>query len=198
MRRAHLRGASQTSSFFFRKNIFLRGHDIRSSTPNSSNGSHGGQAKSSGGCADCAPCGAGPIKTLLREASTPISRASSYASLSSANSAAPLPGPGAAALEEAFIGKKKDARLRNCFPAVPPPSDLAHEREQTSVESEYEEMTMHEIICGKDEDFPGLLGVVRAYVDSLDVETKIKVRLTKYLDFIEQRADGSYSTVRVH
>lgn len=61
------------------------------------------------------------------------------------------------------------------------------------VEDEYEEMTMDEIINGKG-SFPGLLGVVNAYLDSLNVEFTAKLKLKKYLDLIKNRADGSLQT----
>lgn len=60
----------------------------------------------------------------------------------------------------------------------------------TSVEEEYEEMTINEIINGKGEDFPGLLGVVNEYVKTLDVEYVKKLALRRYLNLIKQRADG--------
>ncbi|KAB5590747.1 Glutamate-cysteine ligase catalytic subunit [Ceratobasidium theobromae] len=61
------------------------------------------------------------------------------------------------------------------------------------IEDEYEEMTMDEIINGKG-SFPGLLGVVNAYLDSLNVEFTAKLKLQKYLDLIKRRADGSLQT----
>jgi len=63
-----------------------------------------------------------------------------------------------------------------------------------STEEEYEEMTMNEIINGKGDKFPGLLGVVNAYLNSLNVECSVKHRLQKYLDLIKRRADGSLMT----
>ncbi|KAG9077658.1 hypothetical protein FRC06_008784, partial [Ceratobasidium sp. 370] len=65
--------------------------------------------------------------------------------------------------------------------------------ERGPVEDEYEEMTINEIINGKD-SFPGLLGIVNAYLDSLNVEFTAKLKLQKYLDLIKRRADGSLLT----
>ncbi|KAG8722182.1 hypothetical protein FRC08_005931 [Ceratobasidium sp. 394] len=65
--------------------------------------------------------------------------------------------------------------------------------ERGPVEDEYEEMTINEIINGKD-SFPGLLGIVNAYLDSLNVEFTAKLKLQKYLSLIKQRADGSLMT----
>ncbi|KDQ21139.1 hypothetical protein BOTBODRAFT_25566 [Botryobasidium botryosum FD-172 SS1] len=65
--------------------------------------------------------------------------------------------------------------------------------EPKPVDEEYEEMTVDEIINGKDA-FPGLLGLVNAYLNSLDVEFEEKQRLHKYLDFVKRRANGSLLT----
>ncbi|KAG8735686.1 hypothetical protein FRC10_010275 [Ceratobasidium sp. 414] len=65
--------------------------------------------------------------------------------------------------------------------------------ERGPVEEEYEEMTINEIVNGKD-SFPGLLGIVNAYLDSLNVEFTAKVKLQKYLNLIKRRADGSLMT----
>ena len=192
MRRAHVRGAATSGKFFFRKNVFRRG-SATSSTNGDTDRSRGGSD-----CGECRKCGedaakAAPTSGAASAATSPttgLSRTPSSSSLSSANSGAPLPGPGAAALEEAKLGRKKETRLRNCFPVEPAPSEVERTaRQRVPVEEEYDEMSMEEIMCGKG-DFPGLLGLVRAYVDSLDVEAKIKVRLTKYLDFVERRANG--------
>ncbi|KAF8513160.1 glutamate-cysteine ligase-domain-containing protein [Hysterangium stoloniferum] len=85
----------------------------------------------------------------------------------------------------------KDKVLRNCYPDVQPPEGL----ERPPVEEEYEEMTINEIINGKKGHcFPGLMGVVNAYVNSLDVEFAIKDKLRKYLNLVKHRADGSLVT----
>ncbi|KAG8766543.1 hypothetical protein FRC12_006802 [Ceratobasidium sp. 428] len=54
-------------------------------------------------------------------------------------------------------------------------------------------MTVDEIINGKD-SFPGLMGVVNAYLDSLNVEFTAKLKLQRYLNLIKRRADGSLLT----
>jgi len=61
------------------------------------------------------------------------------------------------------------------------------------IEEEYEEMTLDEIINGKD-TFPGLLGLVNAYLNSLNVEFEEKRKLRKYLDLVKRRANGSLLT----
>ncbi|KAL7415490.1 glutamate-cysteine ligase catalytic subunit [Mrakia frigida] len=61
------------------------------------------------------------------------------------------------------------------------------------VEDEYEEMTVNEIINGKDA-FPGLLGVVNAYLNSLDIDIGAKCQIRKYLDLVKNRANGTLMT----
>lgn len=59
------------------------------------------------------------------------------------------------------------------------------------IEDEYEEMTINEIINGKpDSGFPGLLGLVYSYLNSLNVDVATRGQLAKYLDLVKHRADG--------
>lgn len=43
-------------------------------------------------------------------------------------------------------------------------------------------------------EYPGLLGLVRAYLDTLDVDTETSKKVNKYLDLIKRRSDGSLQT----
>ncbi len=61
-------------------------------------------------------------------------------------------------------------------------------------ENAYEEMSMAEIMCGKDDYFPGLIPLVRAYMDHIHCDSVTLKRLTTYLDFIEKRATGQLVT----
>jgi len=61
-------------------------------------------------------------------------------------------------------------------------------------ENSYEEMTMKEIMTGKCDYFPGLIPLVRAYLDYINCDDVAHARITKYLDFIEQRATGALVT----
>jgi len=93
---------------------------------------------------------------------------------------------------------KKETRLRNCFPEVegnivPPVNEADDDRRRIPVEEESEEMSINEIFCGKG-SYPGLLGLVNAYLNSLDVDFKSKRRLRKYLELVRLRADGSLKT----
>lgn len=65
------------------------------------------------------------------------------------------------------------------------------------VDDEYEEMTVDEIINGKSgkdaSTFPGLLGLVYAYLNSLNVDLSTRNELARYFDLIKNRANGSYT-----
>lgn len=60
---------------------------------------------------------------------------------------------------------------------------------QGSVDSEYSEMSLAEIFGGKDR-FPGLLNVVRNYLDYLNLDKDTRQELDRYLVVIEGRANG--------
>merc|ERR1712241_1111163 len=64
----------------------------------------------------------------------------------------------------------------------------------SSEENSYEEMTMSEIMCGKGDYFPGLIPLIQAYLDHINVDSVTRGRLMMYLDFIERRATGELIT----
>ncbi|KAA1471786.1 glutamate-cysteine ligase catalytic subunit [Dentipellis sp. KUC8613] len=87
--------------------------------------------------------------------------------------------------------RHKERRLRNCYPPPPPPEDgLPH----GCVEGEYQELSMNEIINGTGVEFPGLLGLVRDYLTTLDVEAHELRRIEAYLDLVKRRAEGTLKT----
>jgi glutamate--cysteine ligase catalytic subunit len=87
-------------------------------------------------------------------------------------------------------GAPKERKLRNCFPRVPPPPMLV----DTPVEEEYEEMSMDEIFNGKGATFIGLLGLVQAYLETLDIDPSERLQINKYIDLVRRRANGSLLT----
>jgi len=91
------------------------------------------------------------------------------------------------------IPRKKERKLRNCFPPIPIPENGFLEHRQ-SVEQEYEEMTLDEIMNGKGDDFPGLIGLVHAYIDTLDVGVDEMTEIKRYLDVIRLRSRGELQT----
>ncbi|KAH9951545.1 glutamate-cysteine ligase catalytic subunit [Amylocystis lapponica] len=86
---------------------------------------------------------------------------------------------------------RKDNKLRNCFPTIPKPENGFG---KGPVEEEYEEMTMEEIMLGKCNAFPGLVGLAYAYLDTLDVDDDTRRRIEEYLTLVKRRADGSLKT----
>ena len=99
---------------------------------------------------------------------------------------------------------QKERKLRNCFPRAPPPPMLV----DTPVEDEYEEMSMQEIFNGKvgvqctcnmlrisqlsqGATFPGLLGFVEAYLETLDIDPSERQQINKYVDLVRRRANGT-------
>jgi len=87
--------------------------------------------------------------------------------------------------------KKKEKKMRNCFPAPPKPADGA----VTPMEEEYELMTIKEIMTGKAEEFPGLIGLVRTYLETLDLDAETSEQIDKYLDLVHRRATGELVTL---
>jgi len=57
-------------------------------------------------------------------------------------------------------------------------------------ENSYEEMTMAEIMTGKGDYFPGLIPLIRAYLDYIKCDTFTLARVNQYMDLIEKRASG--------
>jgi glutamate--cysteine ligase catalytic subunit len=84
---------------------------------------------------------------------------------------------------------------------TPPRSRSAQSTRCSSPQEEEEqgpevmEMTMDEVINGRgDGAFPGLMGVVNAYLNSLNVDVATKCDLRRYLDLIKWRARGESSS----
>nr|AZS52301.1 gammaglutamyl cysteine synthetase 1 [Hebeloma cylindrosporum] len=83
-------------------------------------------------------------------------------------------------------------KMKNCFPPPPlPENGFAY---RGPVEDEYEEMTMKEIMNGKGDNFPGLLALVDAYLETLEIELRDMEKIQQYLDFVRRRSDGRLLT----
>ncbi|KAI9434747.1 glutamate-cysteine ligase catalytic subunit, partial [Russula earlei] len=63
-----------------------------------------------------------------------------------------------------------------------------------NVKDEYVEYTMDEIINGRGGAFPGLIGLVEAYIDTLDLSDAEQRKISSYLDLVRRRANGSLKT----
>jgi len=55
-------------------------------------------------------------------------------------------------------------------------------------------MTLDEIMNGKGHSSPGLLGLISAYIDTLDVKQEELTKINGYLNLIRLRANGSLLT----
>lgn len=62
------------------------------------------------------------------------------------------------------------------------------------IESEYELMTIADIVNGTEDGFPGLIPLVESYLNGVNVDVETRCRLAAYLDFIRRRADGTLWT----
>ncbi|ORZ18401.1 glutamate-cysteine ligase-domain-containing protein, partial [Lobosporangium transversale] len=72
-----------------------------------------------------------------------------------------------------------------------------HHQQQPSagVDNEYELMTIDEIINGNPaKGFPGLLGLVNNYLNTLNIDIETRCEISKYLELIKKRANGTLMT----
>lgn len=67
-------------------------------------------------------------------------------------------------------------------------------RGSSDEENSFEEMSMKEIMTGKGDYFPGLIPLVRAYLDHINADDVAHAQISRYLDFIELRAKGELLT----
>ncbi|CAH1643387.1 unnamed protein product [Spodoptera littoralis] len=73
------------------------------------------------------------------------------------------------------------------------PTDLA---KQTRDPSElYAEMTIDEIVNGKDGIFPGLIPLIESYLSGMDVDADTHCSVQQYLKLIQRRSSGEISTM---
>ena len=59
---------------------------------------------------------------------------------------------------------------------------------------DFEEMSLKEIMGGKEDYFPGLVPLCHAYLDAIQVDAETRVQLTRYLELVQSRAEGSTPT----
>ncbi|CAD6191449.1 unnamed protein product [Caenorhabditis auriculariae] len=62
-------------------------------------------------------------------------------------------------------------------------------------DAEIEEMTVDEIVNGKEDGFPGLMSFIRKYLDSADLEVETLSTINQYLELISKRASGEIPTL---
>lgn len=68
-----------------------------------------------------------------------------------------------------------------------------HQRQNTCDGTEYELMTIDQIINGKG-TFPGLVPLIHSYLSSMDVDTDTHCTIQQYLKLIQRRASGKLLT----
>lgn len=73
------------------------------------------------------------------------------------------------------------------------PSSLASSSDGCE-EEEYGEFTMDELMNGKGDEFPGLVGLVHNYLDSLNIDVETRCEMGLYLELVSQRASGNLMT----
>ncbi|KAG0264191.1 hypothetical protein DFQ27_001375 [Actinomortierella ambigua] len=78
-------------------------------------------------------------------------------------------------------------------PATSPTKAVFGSLDRTA--EEYELMTIDEIINGNaSKGFPGMLGLVHSYLNTLNIDIETRCELGKYLEFIKKRANGTLMT----
>lgn len=73
------------------------------------------------------------------------------------------------------------------------PTDLAKQNEHSS--DIYSEMTINEIVNGKDGIFPGLVALIESYLSGMDVDADTHCSVQQYLKLIQRRASGEICTM---
>ncbi|XP_067014301.2 glutamate--cysteine ligase isoform X1 [Anabrus simplex] len=58
----------------------------------------------------------------------------------------------------------------------------------------YEQMTLDQIINGKEGEFPGLIPLINSYLSSMDVDADTHCTIQQYLKLIQRRASGDLQT----
>lgn len=74
------------------------------------------------------------------------------------------------------------------------PNDAAKQNGETSIDDEYELMTINQIINGNGASFPGLIPMINSYLTSMDVDTDTHCTIQRYIRLIQRRASGELLT----
>lgn len=99
--------------------------------------------------------------------------------------------------EEKFWFRKNIAPPQQTKPGNggSPFGDCAHGGgDARDLDDEYEEMTISEILCGKGDYYPGLIGLVYAYLEHIGCPEPVVRKVNGYLDLINLRASGEILT----
>lgn len=72
--------------------------------------------------------------------------------------------------------------------------DITSNAKSDNIQSEYTELTINEIINGKDGVFPGLVPLVNSYLANMDVDADTHCTIQRYIKLIQKRASGELLT----
>lgn len=71
-----------------------------------------------------------------------------------------------------------------------PSNSSSEEVQDSAMEGKYEQLSIHEIINGCSSGFPGLIPIVRQYLQSVNVDMETLCSLEKHLSLVSKRASG--------
>lgn len=94
-----------------------------------------------------------------------------------------------AVLNQKFLFRKGLAECKSA------PENLKGSEKCGPPSQDIEEMSIAEIINGKENGFPGLISLIRQFLDSADVDVDTRCTISQYLNFISKRATGEISTL---
>ncbi|KAF1765699.1 hypothetical protein GCK72_005652 [Caenorhabditis remanei] len=94
-----------------------------------------------------------------------------------------------AVLSQKFLFRKGLAECKSA------PENLKGSEKCGPPSQDIEEMSIDEIINGKKNGFPGLISLIRQFLDSADVDVDTRCTISQYLNFISKRATGEISTL---
>uniref|UniRef100_A0A1I8A3E1 Glutamate--cysteine ligase n=1 Tax=Steinernema glaseri TaxID=37863 RepID=A0A1I8A3E1_9BILA len=94
-----------------------------------------------------------------------------------------------AVLKEKFFFRRG---LANCDTA---PDTKKTANCKTPDDNDVVEMSIAEIINGDGHEFPGLVPLIRQFLDSADVDVDTRCTISQYLNFIQKRASGEIQTL---
>jgi len=204
MRRAQRRDAARQERFFFRRSIYPdlvpHGHSFHTPTHTPQGSGSSSPTSTHAPLTHLNAHGAGPDNHALPVHSAPAEVVGAdqveYERSSGAQTPEPVKEDVSNLTPQAGTGTGTSAHSGRDPPTTAAQSRCPSPSLPTfgAVEDEYEEMTVAEIIAGKGESFPGLLGVVNAYLNTLNVEFAAKKRMRSYLNLIKWRADGTLQT----
>ncbi|KAK5976210.1 hypothetical protein GCK32_004695 [Trichostrongylus colubriformis] len=97
------------------------------------------------------------------------------------------------------VSKQKFLFRKSLATCKSPPENLKGAPQCGAPSEEIEEMTINEIINGRegDDNFPGLVPLIKQYLDSADVDVDTRCTISQYLNFISvrKRASGEIWTL---